>query len=54
MVKQQLAEKAGISQDQVRLIFRGQPMLDDKTLESQGVTGGSVIHMIAQLRGGAF
>ena len=37
---------------QIRLIFRGQPMVDDKSLADQGVQAGAVIHMIAALRGG--
>ena len=37
---------------QVRLIFKGQPMVDEKTLEESSVLSGDVIHMIAQLRGG--
>jgi len=51
-VKAMLAEKAGMHKDQIRLIYQGQPMLDDKTLADQNVKAGSVIHMILQLRGG--
>eukprot|EP00808_Paulinella_micropora_P019587 g14687.t1 len=50
--KELLAEKAGIKKAQVRLIFQGQPMADDKTLAEHNVEAGSVIHMILQMRGG--
>jgi ubiquitin C len=50
-VRKVLAEKAGLHHDQIRLIFRGQPMVDDKSLKDQGVEAGAVIHMIAALRG---
>ena len=29
-VKEMLAEKTGVHKDQIRLIFKGKPMLDDK------------------------
>jgi len=50
-VKEALAEKAGIASQQIRLIFKGHPMVDTETLEKQGVTAGSTIHMIMQMRG---
>jgi len=46
-------EKEGIQVDQIRLIFGGKQMSDDKSLEEYSVTPGSVIHMVLQLRGGA-
>lgn len=42
-----------VHKDQVRLIFKGKPMVDDKTLAEQGVTAGATIHMVLQLRGGS-
>ena len=51
-VKHALQEKEGIQVDQIRLIFAGRQMADDKTLEEYNVTAGSVIHMVLQLRGG--
>lgn len=47
-----LAEKSGISFDQVRLIFKGTPMKDSMSLEEHKVEKDSVIHMILQMRGG--
>jgi len=52
-VKHALQEKEGIQVDQIRLIFSGKQLSDDKTLEDYKVTAGSVIHMVLQLRGGA-
>ena len=49
-----MQEKEGIQVDQIRLIFGGKQMADEKTLEDYSVTAGSVIHMVLQLRGGAF
>jgi len=51
-VKEMLAEKTGVHKDQIRLIFKGKPMLDDKTLDEQGVKAGNTVHMIMQMRGG--
>ena len=47
-----MQEKEGIQVDQIRLIFGGKQMSDDKSLEEYSVTPGSVIHMVLQLRGG--
>jgi len=51
-VKHALQEKEGIQVDQIRLIFSGKQLADDKTLEFYKVTAGAVIHMVLQLRGG--
>jgi len=50
-VKELLAEKVGVDTLQFRLVFKGQPMIDEKTLGDQNVAPGDVIHMIGQLRG---
>lgn len=52
-VKEMLSEKTGVHKDQIRLIFKGKPMVDDKTLAEQAVTAGATVHMIMQMRGGA-
>jgi len=49
-VKEMLAEKTGVAKEQIRLIFKGQPMADEKSLKDQGVAAGEVIHMIMQMR----
>lgn len=52
-VKQALQEKEGIQVDQIRLIFSGKQLSDDRTLESYTINAGATIHMVLQLRGGA-
>jgi len=51
-VKQALQEKEGIQVDQIRLIFSGRQLADDRTLESYNIGAGATIHMVLQLRGG--
>ena len=52
-VKAALQEKEGIVADQIRLIFSGKQLADDKTIESYaGLVSGQTIHMVLQLRGG--
>ncbi len=51
-VKQALQEKEGIQVDQIRLIFSGKQLSDDRTLESYAIAAGATIHMVLQLRGG--
>lgn len=53
-VKQALQEKEGIQVDQIRLIYSGKQMSDDKGLNEYGVSAGGTIHMVLQLRGGSF
>lgn len=38
--------------DQIRLIFSGKQLSDDRTLESYNIGAGATIHMVLQLRGG--
>jgi ubiquitin-like protein Nedd8 len=52
-VKQALQEKEGIQVDQIRLIFSGKQLSDEKTLQEYNVTAGGTIHMVLQLRGGS-
>jgi len=49
-VKEMLAEKTGVHKDQIRLIFKGKPMNDEKTLAEQQVVAGATVHMIMQVR----
>lgn len=51
-IKSMLAEKAALSVDQLRLIYKGTPMKDNESLENHKVEKESVIHMILQMRGG--
>jgi ubiquitin-like protein Nedd8 len=52
-VKQSLQEKEGIQVDQIKLIYSGKQLADDKTLESYNIAAGATIHMVLQLRGGS-
>eukprot|EP00638_Chattonella_subsalsa_P004244 CAMPEP_0117758726 /NCGR_PEP_ID=MMETSP0947-20121206/15575_1 /TAXON_ID=44440 /ORGANISM="Chattonella subsalsa, Strain CCMP2191" /LENGTH=77 /DNA_ID=CAMNT_0005579019 /DNA_START=131 /DNA_END=364 /DNA_ORIENTATION=+ len=52
MVKQALQEKEGIQVDQIRLIYSGKQLADDKSLSHYNVAAGGTIHMVLQLRGG--
>ncbi len=53
-VKHQLQEKEGIQVDQIKLIYSGKQLNDEKTLGSYEIQPGAVIHMVLQLRGGCF
>ncbi|PWN92850.1 putative NEDD8 precursor-ubiquitin-like protein [Acaromyces ingoldii] len=53
-IKERVEEKEGIPPAQQRLIFGGKQMHDEKTAKEFGVEGGSVLHLVLALRGGAF
>ena len=52
VIKNALQEKEGIQIDQIKLIYSGKQLNDDKTLEYYNITAGATIHMVLQLRGG--
>ncbi|KAI3633836.1 hypothetical protein MIR68_007231 [Amoeboaphelidium protococcarum] len=52
-IKERIEEKEAIPPQQQRLIFGGKQMSDDKTAKDYGVEGGSVLHLVLALRGGA-
>lgn len=52
-VKQALQEKEGIDVDQIRLIFSGKQLSDEKSLSEYNISAGGTIHMVLQLRGGS-
>ncbi|GHJ87317.1 hypothetical protein NliqN6_3719 [Naganishia liquefaciens] len=53
--KQEVEKKAGIPPPQQRLIFAGKAMGDDKKISDfKQLEGGSTIHLVLALRGGAF
>ena len=52
-IKERVEEKEGIPPPQQRLIFAGKQMNDDKTAEYYKIVGGSVLHLVLALRGGA-
>ena len=52
-IKERVEEKEGIPPVQQRLIFSGKQMNDDKTAKDYNIEGGSVLHLVLALRGGA-
>ena len=52
-IKLSLQEKEGIQVDQIRLIYSGKQLNDEKKIEEYNITAGGTIHMVLQLRGGA-
>eukprot|EP00736_Rhodelphis_marinus_P012862 Rmarinus@m.26315 len=52
-IKERVEEKEGIPPMQQRLIFGGKQLADNKTSQEYGIEGGSVLHLVLALRGGA-
>lgn len=52
-IKQRVEEKAGIDPKQQRLIFGGRQLADDRPANEYNIEGGSVLHLVIALRGGA-
>ncbi|KAK2513457.1 hypothetical protein Q9966_016117 [Columba livia] len=52
-IKERVEEKEGIPPQQQRLIYSGKQMNDEKTAADYKIQGGSVLHLVLALRGGA-
>ncbi|XP_057548882.1 ubiquitin-NEDD8-like protein RUB2 [Amaranthus tricolor] len=52
-IKERVEEKEGIPPVQQRLIYAGKQLADDKTAKDYNIEGGSVLHLVLALRGGA-
>jgi hypothetical protein len=51
-MKQRFGEKMGIPPAQLKLIFKGAPLLDDQTIEQSKLADQDMIHLILHLHGG--
>ncbi|XP_063427410.1 uncharacterized protein LOC134710924 [Mytilus trossulus] len=51
-LKHAIQDKGGIAPDQQRLVYKGQQLTDDCTLDDYGITDEDTLHMILRLRGG--
>ena len=49
-LKQNISEKIGFSVDQQRLIFGGNQLEDDRTLNDYNIKNGSVVHVVLRIR----
>jgi hypothetical protein len=51
-IKQQMAEKEGVSAEEQRLIFAGKNLDDTKTLQDYNINAESTIHLVLRVKGG--
>ena len=51
-IKEELQQREGISVQQQRLLFRGQNLNDQTTIETAHIQAGEVLHMVLALRAG--
>ena len=50
-IKKKLQAKEGITVEQIRLIFAGKQMANERTIGSYDVEAGNMLHMVIALRG---
>ena len=51
-IKEELQQREGISVVQQRLLYRGQNLGDEATIDSAHINAGDVLHMVLSLRAG--
>jgi len=49
--KKEICEKEGMQLEQIRLIYKGKQLSNDKNLEYYSIEPGHTINMVLQLRG---
>mmetsp|Transcript_16250 Transcript_16250/g.41830 ORF Transcript_16250/g.41830 Transcript_16250/m.41830 type:complete len:80 (+) Transcript_16250:601-840(+) len=52
-IKERVEERAGIDPKQQRLIYGGKQLDDTKCVSDYSIVGGSTLHLVIALRGGA-
>ena len=52
MIKNIVEQKEGIPPPQQRLVFDGEILLDDKSVQDYSITDGAIIHLVLALKGG--
>jgi ubiquitin-like protein Nedd8 len=50
--KKEVGEKEGVPEQQIRLIYKGKQLANDRNFEFYNVEPGHTINMVLQLRGG--
>jgi len=50
-LKKEICEKEGMQLEQIRLIYKGKQLANDKNLEFYNIEPGHTINMVLQLRG---